>query len=264
MVQTANHTSRILRVALTFAPVQLGLHVSQLVKVRDPHLAGPHIVAWLHDLVLLAIVVLVTWFIVRQVRQHAFRQCLSAVSIITLFTAGMLLSIYPRLLTQFPCFSDQCLSCRRRRCACFFGDRLPRLAIAVTGKRVLRMRRLGGSRILATDVDANAIDRRTDDSSSWPSSHSPAPHRSRSSSEYSRSARHWLSGQKRIVPSLVLPSRATAIPLSLEPSPLASARSIHYDHVFICVFEKASPRRTSKRNSSSPATASGTACRTIR
>ena len=70
-------------------------------------------------------------------------------------------------------------------------------------------------------------------------------------------------GAERIVPSLVLPSRATAIPLSLEPSPLASARSIHYDHVFICVFEGVTEANL-EADTLSPATASGTACRTIR
>jgi hypothetical protein len=235
MVQAENHTSRVLRVALAFALLQLGLHVAQLVTVRDPHLVGPHIVAWLQDLVILAIVVWVPWSIVRQVRQQAIGQCLSAVSIIILFVGGMLLAIYPRFLTEFLAFPVNIFRADGGSARIFVTDYLGWQSLLPVGVSVAcglwamrvswRPTWTRTRAIAALLFSALAIITLTGPS--------PQP----IVFGVQQIASHWFSGRERAVPSLVPPSKTTSSTIPLEPSPLASAQSFRYDHVFICVLE---------------------------
>ena len=158
-----------------------------------------------------------------------------AASIITLFATGMLLSIYPRLLTEFLAFPVNVFRADGGSTRIFVTDYLGWQSLLPVGVSfACGLWAVRGSwrptwtrtrAIVALLFLALAIITLTGPS--------PQP----VVFGVQQIARHWLSGQKRVVPSLVPPSRTTANPLPIEPSPLASAQSFHYDHVFICVFE---------------------------
>jgi hypothetical protein len=223
-------------VTIAFAAVQLGLHGLQVMTTRDPHLVGPHLVAWLHDLTLLALLVALLWAGGRLTqRRPDVGRCLHAASLLVLFAAGVLLSIYPRFLTEFLAFPINMFRADGGSAGFFVTDYLgwqsllPACVAFACGLWAVR----GSWRPTWTRTRAIVALLFLALGAATLTGRSPQP----IVFGAQQMASHWFSGKKRAVPSVVPPTRAEASPLPLEPSPLVSARSFHYDHVFICVLE---------------------------
>lgn len=92
-----------LRVALAIGLFQALLHFLAWWKSADPRLIGPHVVALLHDLFILALVVCVARLLRRTLRQSA-RRAGERVSIGLLVGTGMALAIYPQMLREYLAF----------------------------------------------------------------------------------------------------------------------------------------------------------------
>jgi len=221
---------------IAFAVIQLGLHGLHAVTARDPRLLGPHFVAWLHDLALLGILVLVLLAVDRFAQQRRMlRRIVTATSTVFLFVAGMSLSLYPRLLTEFLAFPVNIFRADVATTQFFVWDYLgwrslwPAVVSFACGLWAVRKpwqptwsRNRAMVAILLLVLAAVTL-----------LAPSPQP----IAFGMQRMARSWFLGTKRAVPSLVPPSKTASTSLPLEPSPLQSAQSFRYDHVIFCVVE---------------------------
>ncbi len=97
------------RVVLALCAWQSALHAWQCIKSGDPRLLPPHAVAYLHDLLLLG-VLLVAVRLVRRAIPRAFAFVDAFVSGAILIVAGALLAIYPQLLREYLAFPTSVLS----------------------------------------------------------------------------------------------------------------------------------------------------------
>ena len=91
------------RVALALAVLQGLLHTIAWGRSGDPRLIGPHAVALLHDLLILAAVVMGIRLLRRALSEGAQRVAVR-LSIVSLVAVGMLLAIYPQLLREYLAF----------------------------------------------------------------------------------------------------------------------------------------------------------------
>jgi hypothetical protein len=91
------------RVALALAFLQGLLHTIAWSRSVDPRLIGPHMVALLHDLFILASVVMGSRLLHRALPADAQRVAVR-LSIVSLIAVGMLLAIYPQLLREYLAF----------------------------------------------------------------------------------------------------------------------------------------------------------------
>jgi hypothetical protein len=91
------------RVALALAFLQGLLHTIAWSRSVDPRLIGPHLVALLHDLLILASVVMGSRLLRRALPAGAQRVAVR-LSIVSLIAVGMLLAIYPQLLREYLAF----------------------------------------------------------------------------------------------------------------------------------------------------------------
>jgi hypothetical protein len=95
--------SRPVHLVVSFALVQLVLHLYSSLSSHDPRLLPPHLVAWLHDLLILSMSHLAFrsvagWLPLR------LRAAGEFLFMALLFVAGLLLSIYPQMLRAYLSF----------------------------------------------------------------------------------------------------------------------------------------------------------------
>lgn len=85
------------RTALALGLVQFALHAAFALASRDPRIFLPHLVAWIQDLGLLSLVVVLASIMAR-VGKPWWNRLVAAVSWVALLALGTLLAIYPRML----------------------------------------------------------------------------------------------------------------------------------------------------------------------
>jgi len=91
------------RLVLAFSAWQFVLHLWQCVESGDPRLWQPHVVAYLHDLLLLGALLILAW-LVRRFTPHRLRAVGNILSIVMLLIAGIFLAIYPQMLREYLAF----------------------------------------------------------------------------------------------------------------------------------------------------------------
>lgn len=83
-----------------FTSWQFFLHLMQCLKSGDPRMWMPHIVAWLHDILVLGGILAVGGALIRFIPKRV-RPVFSVVVLVLLFCAEVLLSLYPQLLREY-------------------------------------------------------------------------------------------------------------------------------------------------------------------
>lgn len=91
------------RLILAFAALQLVLHLWHGVESGDPRLWPPHVVAYLHDLLLLGALLMFAR-LVRRFAPQRLQPGVEISSVAILLIAGALLAIYPQLLREYLAF----------------------------------------------------------------------------------------------------------------------------------------------------------------
>ncbi len=91
------------RLVLAFSALQLALHLWQCLASGDPRLWPPHVVAYLHDLLLLGALLMVTRA-VRCLTPPRLRLGGEIFSVAIFLIAGAFLAIYPQLLREYLAF----------------------------------------------------------------------------------------------------------------------------------------------------------------
>lgn len=111
------------RTALALAGVQLVLHVASALSARDPRIVLPHLVAWLQDLGLFALPVVLAAAVTRRAGQK-WRARVGAVCRAVLLVLGGLLATYPRMLQSSLAFPVNLLHADLGASALFVRDYL--------------------------------------------------------------------------------------------------------------------------------------------
>jgi len=111
------------RLFLTFAVLQLALHMGSLIFAKDPRMLMPHAVAYLHDLLLLALLCFGSITLCRLVSLRVRPSC-RILAISGLFGLGLLLAIYPLFLREYLAFPVNLFSTDTATAGVFFSEYL--------------------------------------------------------------------------------------------------------------------------------------------
>jgi len=134
------------RVVLAFVVFQLILHIGCLLWQRDPRMVTPHLVAWLHDSVLL-FAVWGLFILLRRFLPQKADKVLNIAALACSFGLAFLLAVYPAVLREFLAFPHNIFAVTGGTVGIFLKDYLgfwglcPGLAAVAVGVAVLRWRK---------------------------------------------------------------------------------------------------------------------------
>lgn len=92
-----------IRVFIALVFVQFLLHLFTAFSSHDPRLLPPHLVAWLHDTLVLSALFVLSWLYLRLLPSRV-RPVGDSLAAAMLAVAGVLLSLYPQMLREFLSF----------------------------------------------------------------------------------------------------------------------------------------------------------------
>jgi len=227
----------LIRLSVAFAVAQFILHSMDALLSKDPRLLMPHIVAYLHDLLLLEILLLLLLVAGRMTaNRNRLRRCWYMTGIIMLFTLGLLLSIYPGCLAEFLAFPWNIFNVSGSTVSFFFTDYLgwrylwPVLissAFATYSLLKWRWKPRPSTKLTVLAVSIIVM--------SLPTLFRSSPHPLLYGIQ--QSLKEWFLVGEREVPPLVPPLKPSRIRPRLCPSPLESADTFNYEYVIVVVFE---------------------------
>jgi len=95
--------SHAIRVFIVLVFVQFILHLFTAFSSHDPRLLAPHLVAWLHDTLVLSALFGLSWLCLRLLPSRV-RSVGESVTVAILILSGVLLSLYPQMLREYLSF----------------------------------------------------------------------------------------------------------------------------------------------------------------
>jgi hypothetical protein len=95
--------SHAIRVFIALVFVQCILHLFTAFSSHDPRLLAPHLVAWLHDTLVLSALFGLSWLCLRLLPSRV-RSVGESVTVAILILSGVLLSLYPQMLREYLSF----------------------------------------------------------------------------------------------------------------------------------------------------------------
>ncbi len=226
------------RLVCAFAAAQFGLHAWFAVSARDTRMLMPHAVAWLLDVFVLTVSATVLWGVGRALQRCGLPQRLwSFGANASIFLVGMLLASYPGLLAEFLAFPTNVFRADGASGWFFVSEYLGWTGLwplLVSGAMVALASLLPWhvpqpKRLMVAVVPIILLSTMT--------LMGPAPQ----PLVYSVQdlMKGWLTGGKRIVPSLSRPTKASSHDQSsaVKGFRLKDSTTLHYDHVLILVLE---------------------------
>jgi len=223
------------RLFITFAVLQLALHLGSFISAKDPRLLMPHAVAYLHDLLLLTLLWIGSFTVCRLIplRIRLFCRVLALSSLVGL---GLLLASYPLFLRDYLAFPVNIFATDTATAGVFVLEYLGiaslwpvavALALGIASLLVLfriSLPRLACRFFLSLIVIASAI--------TLPRS-SPQPFVYSLQQELT----NQIFGGDRVVPYLRRPASRSDFETHLSSSMLATVQELRADHILLIVLE---------------------------